>query len=201
MLVIGITGGPGTGKSTVAAMFAELGAAVLDADAIAHALMRADQPAWAPIVERFGQEILAGREIDRTKLAGRVFRDAAARRQLEAIVHPLVERRMREELERLRGAGRCKAAVLDVPLLLETGGRAMVDLVVVVHAPPDVARQRLAARGWSDEETAGRTAAQWDLPTKMAMADAVIENGNGLDQTRRHVTQLWNRLWATRPHA
>lgn len=202
MLVIGLTGGLGTGKSTVARMFAELGATVLDADAIAHELLEPGQPGWSCVVDLFGAEILqADQRIDRKKLADRVFADSDARRKLEAVVHPLIRQRMQRELGRLAGEGRAAAVVCDVPLLLETHAQSMVEAVVVVTAPPDVARARLAERGWTEEEFAKRAAAQWDLSRKSAMADAVVDNGNGLEQTRRQVEQLWNRLRAVKQHA
>lgn len=201
MMVIGVTGGLGTGKSTVARMFGEHGAEVIDADTVAHAVMEPKQPAWRQLVKAFGRDILNTDEtINRRWLAQQVFRDPRARAELEEIVHPQVLRHIRRQLHRLsrlrrgRNRDRVKAVVLDVPLLLETGSEALVDVVVVVTAPPKIQRQRLLERGMSEADATARMAAQWDLKKKLANAQHVIENGSGMEQTRRQVTQLWNHL-------
>ncbi|MBI3088541.1 MAG: dephospho-CoA kinase [Candidatus Omnitrophica bacterium] len=215
MIVIGITGGLGTGKSTVARMFGDLGAVVLDADRIAHEVMEPKKLAWRAIIRAFGEDVLnEDNTVNRRWLAARVFRDPEARRELEAIVHPHVLKHIKQRLHRLRRRGRAclprrpggkraprrqvKAVVLDVPLLVETGSQKLVDALVVVTAPPDVQRQRLIARGMSEGDAAGRIAAQWQLTVKEDLADYVVENGNGLDQTRRQVSTIWNRLLAAK---
>ena len=196
MVVIGLTGGVGTGKSTVAGMFKALGATVLDADAIAHTVMEPRRLAWREIVKTFGEGILNDDQtINRRRLAAVVFRDEAGRRRLERIIHPRVLREMRRRVRRLRRGRRTRAVVLDVPLLLETGMERVADAVIVVTAPPRVLRGRLRrARGWSDTDIEGRRAAQWELSAKAALADHVIDNGNGVETTRTQVKQLWNRL-------
>jgi len=215
MKVIGVTGGVGSGKSTVARMFGDLGAVVLDADRIAHEVMEPKKLAWRDIVRAFGTDVLNDDDtINRRWLAARVFRDPEARRELEAIVHPHVLKHIKQRLHRLRRRGRAvlprrpgkkraphrkvKAVVLDVPLLVETGSQKLVDALVVVTAPPDVQRRRLIARGMSEEDAAARIAAQWKLAIKEDLADYVVENGDGLDQTRRQVSTIWNRLLATK---
>ena len=196
MVVIGVTGGVGTGKSTVAAMFKRLGAVVLDADAIAHHVIEPKKLAWRNVVKVFGSGILQDdQSINRQALAAIVFCDPQRRAQLEAIIHPHVLRRIREELRRLTRSHRVRAVVLDVPLLLEVGAHEMVDALVVVTAPPDVQRERLTrTHGWTDEAVRARMAAQWDLSAKVAMADHVVDNANGVDATREQVKRIWNQL-------
>jgi len=195
MLVIGVTGGLGTGKSSVARMFGELGATVIDADTVAHAVMEPKRLAWRALVRTFGRDILNEDEtINRTRLAERVFRDAQARHELEAIVHPPVIRQIKQQLSRLWRHRRVKAVVLDVPLLMETESESLVDRVVVVTAPPEIQRKRLAGRGMSEAQINERIAAQWEMGRKVAMADHVVDNADGLEQTRRQVRQLWNQL-------
>jgi dephospho-CoA kinase len=195
MIVLGITGGLGTGKSTVAKLFGRSGAAVLDADEITHELMRPGRVAWRRIVQRFGRDVIGpDRALDRRKLSARVFRDPKARRQLEAIVHPQVRRELMRRLSRLSRAGRVKVAAVEIPLLAETGARALVDWVVVVTAPPELVRRRLRARGWVEDEVARRMAAQWDVSAKVELADLVIDNSDGLERTRKQVRQAWKQL-------
>ena len=196
MIVIGVTGGLGTGKSTVARMFQRLGAAVLDADAIAHEAMAPRRLAWRQVVRAFGAAVLnPDQTVNRARLAQRVFRDEQARRRLERIIHPQVLRELRQRMGRLRRARRVRAVVLDVPLLIEAGGAGVVDALVVVTAPPEVQRRRLARRhGWSAEETNRRIRAQWDLAAKAALADDVVDNSDGVDATRTQVKRIWRRL-------
>ncbi len=195
MIVIGVTGGLGTGKSTVARMFGELGAVVLDADRVAHEVMEPKRLAWRRLVKAFGTKVLnEDRTINRKQLAARVFRDAEARRKLEAIIHPPVLRRIKQQLHRLTRNRRVRVVVLDVPLLVETNSQSLVDTLIVVTAPPAVQRERLLARGFSTDEITQRTQAQWELSAKVALADAVVDNSDGLDKTRRQVRGLWSNL-------
>jgi len=195
MVIVGLTGGIGTGKSTVAKMFGELGAVVLDADQIAHDVMEPKKLAWRAIVKTFGEGILnEDQTINRRWLADRVFRDPPARQVLEEIVHPRVLTHIRQRLHRLKRKRRLPMVVLDVPLLVETGSQRLVDAVVVVTAPREVQRQRLLNRGMSQTEIDARLAAQWSLSRKRSVADYVVDNADGVEQTRRQVKQLWNRL-------
>jgi dephospho-CoA kinase len=199
MVVIGVTGGIGTGKSTVARMLGELGATVIDADQLAHEAMEPKRLAWRRIVQAYGDAVLNEDEtISRKRLGALVFRDPQARRQLEAIVHPPVIRRIRQQLARLKRNRRVRVVALDVPLLVETGNQALVDAVVVVTAPPPVQRSRLIARGLSEGDVSAMTTAQWDLSAKVALADYVVDNSDGLEQTRRQVKQLWKQLAGTK---
>jgi dephospho-CoA kinase len=198
MLVIGVTGGVGTGKSTVAQMFRALGAVVLDADAIAREVVEPQRLAWRRIVKTFGDGVLNDdRTVNRAQLASRVFADPARRRALEDIIHPQVLRRIKQQVHRLRRQRRVKAVVLDVPLLLEANAQDLADAVVVVTAPPEAQRRRLRQQhGWSEEEIAARRGAQWELSAKVALADHVIDNGGSVEATRTQVKRLWNRLVA-----
>ena len=196
MVVIGVTGGVGTGKSTVAGMFKRLGAVVLDADAIAHRVMEPRRLAWREIAKTFGERMLNDDQtINRRRLASLVFSDEPSRRRLDAIIHPRVMREIRRHLHRLRGSRRIRAVVLDVPLLVEVGAQQFVDALVVVTAPPGVQRERLKRQhGWSEEETHARIAAQWKLSAKAALADHVVDNSDGVDATRTQVKRIWDQL-------
>ena len=196
MVVIGLTGGVGTGKSTVAKMFRQLGAVALDADVIAHQAMEPKRLAWRSIVKAFGRDVLnTDQTVNRRRLASIVFSDEQRRRQLERIIHPVVLRQIKRALHRLWRTRGVKVVVLDIPLLLEAGAEGWVDALVVVTAPPEAQRERLQrTHGWSDGETAARIAAQWDLSAKAALADYVVDNSNGVDATRTQVRQLWKQL-------
>jgi len=194
MVVIGVTGGVGTGKSTVARMFKALGAVVLDADALAHRAMEPKRPAWRRIVKTFGAQILNDdHTIHRRRLADLVFADAKHRRTLERIIHPRVLRAIQQDLRRLRRSRRVPAAVLDVPLLIESGADQLVDVLVVVAAPARVQRARLKRRhGWSDDDITARTEAQMKLSAKVALADHVVDNSDGVEATRTQVKRIWS---------
>lgn len=192
MVVVGVTGVPGSGKSTVAQMFGERGATVLDADRIAHELMAPGRPAWREIRRAFGPAILkADGAIDRRRLADAVFEDARLRKRLEAIVHPRVLRELRRRLRELRQAGRVRVAVVEIPLLFEAGARRMVDHVIVVKADAAVRRRRLSAKGWTNQEISRRQTAQWSQAAKVALADSIVENSRARRTTRQQVERVW----------
>jgi dephospho-CoA kinase len=201
--VIGLTGGIGTGKSTVSRLFAELGAEVVDADAIVHELQAPGTPLLAELVQAFGADILdaAGR-LDRERLADRVFRDPAQRQRLNALVHPRVGVEMARRIEAARGGG-APLIVLDIPLLFETrprdrdAARAGFDATVLVYAPREVQIARTLARdGCSREEAQRRIEAQLPIDDKRALADHVIDNGGSLADTERQVRALFAALTA-----
>jgi dephospho-CoA kinase len=177
MRVIGLTGGIASGKSTFAAALRARGAAIVDADALARAAVAPGSPALAEIARAFGPDVIApDGTLDRKRVAALVFADAGARRRLEAITHPAVRRAMAEETARLGAAGR-DLVFYDTPLLFEVGLDRTLDSVVVVWAPPDVQRERLAARdGLAAAEADARLAAQLPIDEKAARADFVVEN-------------------------
>ncbi|HEY8393926.1 MAG TPA: dephospho-CoA kinase [Thermaerobacter sp.] len=198
-LLIGLTGGIGSGKTAVAGMLAELGAAVVDADAIAREVVEPGEPALARIVAAFGPGVLdeQGR-LDRRRLGRLVFRDAEARRRLESIIHPAVRARTRDRIRRLAETGVYPAIVWDVPLLFEVGAEGLVDEVWVVVAPREQRLARLRRRDpdLSPEQLEQRMAAQIPLEEKAARADVVIDNSGPLEETRRRVRQAWQERLA-----
>lgn len=195
--VLGVTGGIATGKSVVAGFFRELGAAVVDADRLAHEVTEPGQPALEEIVRAFGPGVLtADGRLDRAALGRLVFADADARRRLEAIVHPRVRERLREAVERLKEAGP-PLIVLEIPLLFETGEALLplIDRVLVVTAPEAVQLRRLQERNrLSEAEARARMTAQMPLSEKVRRADYVVENGGALEETRRQVVRVWEAL-------
>ena len=195
--VVGLTGGIGSGKSSVAAMLAELGAVVIDADAIVHELQAPGAPMLEALAEAFGAEILdADGALDRQQLADRIFGDDEARQRLNAIVHPPVGIELARRLEAARSAG-VPLVVLDIPLLLEGRGRSGfgMDAVVVVWTPESVQLARAVARDEaSEDEIRVRIRAQMPLDQKRDLADHVIDNSGSLAETRRQVEALYRDL-------
>lgn len=192
--MIGLTGGVATGKSTIAKRFAELGAAVFDADRFAREAVEAGQPALEEIRARFGEKVIASDgSLDRKALGAIVFRDAKARRDLEAIVHPRVRERMRRSLEELRRQGYGGVVILEIPLLFESqGSLELVDRVLVVYAPWSMQVERLMRRNQlSREEAILRVDAQLPIDEKVARADYVVDNSRSLDEAFRQVDRLW----------
>jgi dephospho-CoA kinase len=196
MLLVGLTGGIGSGKSTVARMLAARGAVVLDADAFARDAVAAGTPGLRAVVERFGGEVVGpDGELDRRGLAAIVFADDEARRDLEAIVHPEVRRRLLRAIEAHADAD--DILVIDSPLLVEAGQGGSVQLLVVVTAPEEAQLERLAAdRGMSERDVRVRMAAQMPLEEKAAKADVVLDNGGDLLDLERQVGRLWRDLEA-----
>ncbi|CDX35514.1 Dephospho-CoA kinase [Mesorhizobium sp. SOD10] len=184
MIVLGLTGSIGMGKSATAKMFAEAGVPVHDSDETVHRLYSGKA---APLVEGAFPGTTEAGVVDRVKLAGRVLADPAALKKLEAIIHPLVRADADAFLARHRAAG-APLAVLDIPLLFETGGRNRVDKVVVVTASPEIQRQRVLARpGMSEEKFASILAKQVPDAEKRRRADFIIDTGNGFDAARKAV--------------
>jgi dephospho-CoA kinase len=189
---VGLTGGVGAGKSTVAALLAAHGAVVIDADAIAREVVEPGTPGFAAVVSAFGAEVVGpdGR-LDRPRLAALVFADDAARARLNAIVHPLVGQRMAE----LSAAAAPDAIVVhDVPLLVENGLAGGFDRVVVVQADPAHRLARLAARGMAEQDARERMAAQASDEQRRAVADELIVNDGSREDLAAQVDAVWQRL-------
>jgi len=197
MLLVGLTGGIATGKSIVAGMFAARGAAIVDADRIAHALQEPGQRCHRRIVDAFGAGVLdeAGR-IDRGRLGARVFADPSVRQRLEAIMHPVIREACENEIRAAEAAGR-KVCIVDAALILETGRRDRFHKIVVVAAPEEVQVDRLVrSRGLTPAEARRRISSQWTTAAKAALADHVIDNGGDLASTEEQVARIYAALEA-----
>ncbi|HUH11178.1 MAG TPA: dephospho-CoA kinase [Brevundimonas sp.] len=189
MIILGLTGSIGMGKSTTGRMFADEGALVWDADAAVHRLYARDGAAVGPLGEAFPGVIVDG-AVDRTRLAEVLGRDEGAFKRLEAIVHPLVAQDRAQDLAAARAEG-VRLAVLDIPLLFETGGDAFVDAVVVVTADPEVQAARVLARpGMTRERLEAILARQTPDVEKRRRADFLVDTGRGLDAARAQVAQI-----------
>lgn len=196
MLRIGLTGGIGSGKSTVAALLADRGAVVVDADRIAREVVEPGTPGLAAVAEEFGPEVLTddGR-LDRTALGAVVFADEDARRRLEAILHPLIRARS-AEIEAAAGPG--VLVVHDIPLLVESGQAELFDAVLVVDVPVPTQVERMTGdRGWTREQAQARVAAQADRETRLRAATHVIDNTGTRDDLRERVTEVVEELVST----
>ncbi|WP_375480035.1 dephospho-CoA kinase [uncultured Jatrophihabitans sp.] len=186
---VGLTGGVGSGKSTVARLLAERGAFVIDADAISREVVEPGTPGLAAVVERFGRGVLtADGALDRPALAAIVFADPEQRAALNAIVHPLVGARTDELMSH---APEGAVVVYDVPLLAENGLAAGFDTVVVVEAGVDLRLARLAGRGMAEADARERMSAQASDEQRRAVADHLIVNDGDLDALARQIDELW----------
>lgn len=200
MLVIGLTGGMGAGKSTVARLLAEHGAHVIDADAVAREVVAPGAPALAAIAEQFGDEVLTDDgALDRAAMAGIVFADEERLGALEAITHPAIRARiaelLREHEQAEAGEADERVVVLDHPLLVETGLADDLPVVVVVTAPEELRVQRLAAgRGIDPADARARMRSQASDEQRRAAATHVVRNDGDSDRLRRRVAALWQEL-------
>ncbi len=193
---IGLTGGIASGKSTVDAIFAELGAHVVDADAAARQAVAPGSPALRAIARQFGQGVfLADGSLDRRALREVIFADPDARRRLNAIVHPEVSRLIEAELGRLGAADPGGVAIIDVPLLYESGWDKLFEAVVVVWVPPALQVARLMARdGVSREAAEASLQAQMPIDEKRRRAQFAIDNSGPVEETRKQVMAVWGQI-------
>ena len=196
MVLIGLTGNIGSGKSTVSAMLKERGATIIDADVVAKQLCEPGEPGWQRIREHFGREVFEqDNRLNRRKLGEIVFADRSKLQLLNSLIHPLVSERIRKLIHESAGRGD-REVVIDAPLLIEAGLHVLVDRLWVVVAEDEVRLRRIMERDGLTEEAARlRMWAQEDQSEKVAIADAVIENSGDLEETRRQVARLWNELW------
>lgn len=194
-LLVGLTGGIGSGKTTVARMLADRGALVVDADVVARQVLEPGQPALEEVRQAFGTQVLQeDGTLDRRALAQLVFADTAARSRLESITLPRVAQ---EAWRRLAQARPGQVAVYDVPLLVEKQMQSQFDLVVVVEAGKEQRLQRLAARGLSREDSLARMASQASDAQRRAASDVVLRNSAGLERLGEQVERLWRQLTVT----
>jgi len=191
--LIGLTGGVGSGKSTVAGMFADLGASVVDADEATHAVYAPGTDGFDAIVDAFGPEYVRDGQIDRQRLGDLVFRDEAARLRLNAIVHPRVRDWMTARTAEAMDRG-AEIVIQDVPLLFENGLQDLFSSTVLVYARPETQVARLVEqRGLPRDRARAILAAQMPIDQKRPLASFVIDNDGSLDETRRQVDEVWAR--------
>ncbi len=195
MLVVGLTGGIGSGKSTFAALLAERGAQIIDADLLGRDALRPGEPAWHSVVDTFGDEVLVehSMQIDRKKLASVVFNDKKKLAALNAIVHPIIVRGIADRLEQLRDTD--EVVVLDAALIVELGLDDTVDLVIVVTADVDVRRRRLAElRGMAHDDIMARISSQASEDELIAKADILVRNDGDLFDLAKEADRVWTEL-------
>ena len=193
MLLVGLTGGIGSGKSTVARLLAARGAVVLDADVLAREVVEPGTAGFDAVLDRFGDAVRSpDGSLDRARLAAIAFADDEARRDLEAIVHPQVRMRIGEAAA--AHADTDAVVVVDSPLLIETGAHESFPVVVVVTAPDDARIARLTTRGMGAADARARMAAQMPLEEKVTHADVLLDNGGSEAELERQVDRLWADL-------
>lgn len=188
MLSIALTGGIGSGKSLAGEFFEELGAVVIDSDQLARQAIERGTPGFDSVVATFGDEILRDGEIDRSKLAEIVFRDEAARHELEAIIHPRVRELAANIAAKMPETG---VLINQIPLLVETKGKSRFDLVITVASDSEIRRARLRERGLRDYEIDRRIAAQASDEERAAISDFVIVNNGSIEDLQRAISDLW----------
>ncbi len=194
MLLVGLTGGIGSGKSTVARLLEKRGAIVFDADVLAREAVAMGTLGYDQVVERFGANVLSpGGDIDREALASIVFADPAARRDLEAIVHPEVRRLFAEGTQRYEGTS--AVVIFSAPLLVETGMHTAFEVLVVVSVPVETQIERLLRdRGMSEDAIRARMSAQLPMEEKAAVADIIVDNEGTLEEVEGQVDRIWDDL-------
>jgi len=196
MLLVGLTGGIAAGKSLVSEILRGLGAYIIDADKIARQVVEPEKPAWFEIVKFFGRDIInKDKTINRKRLGEIIFNDPVKKRKLEEIVHPKVieeENRLVKEYGRKNPNG---IVIIDAALLIEAGSHKRVDKLIVVYADKETQFKRLSERdGLSRADAEKRTASQLPLDKKVKMADFVIDNSKGIEETQRQTIDIFNKL-------
>lgn len=198
-LVIGLTGGIATGKSSVAAFLRELGAHVIDADSVGHSVYKKGSPAWREVVQAFGEQVIGqDAEIDRKRLGSLVFNDAEALARLNAITHPKMYNIFESEIERLRAEG-VQVIVLDAAVLIEAGWSPLVDEIWLVHASDQTVLARLKEKGVPREQALRRLRAQTPFAEKARHAAVIIHNEGNREELKQKVVQAWDNRVRRRP--
>jgi len=200
-IIIGITGSFGTGKTTVAKIFKSLGAALLDADKLAHGTFKRGSVSYRQIVKNFGRGILDKfGKIDRTKLAYVVFRNKSSLSKLCSIVHPLIIAKIKESVRRILNSGDVPAIVIDAPLLIEAGLHDIVDYLIVVKTSRQTQIERVMKnKGLTRKDVISRIKNQMQLSKKIQMADYVIDNEASKSDTKKAVKKIWKEISETTP--
>ncbi|MEY4735141.1 MAG: hypothetical protein RL428_476 [Actinomycetota bacterium] len=188
MVIVGLTGGIGAGKSTVANMFAQLGALVVDADQLARAAIEPGSSGFDEVVATFGEKVLRDGEIDRAKLGEIVFKDVQQRKKLEAIIHPRVQEALAQKIKTLNPGD---VLVYEIPLLVETGAADKFDYIITVEADIENRLDRLFERGMDEDEAERRIAAQASQAEREAVADRVIINDGDRADLFAECARIW----------
>lgn len=193
-VIIGITGGLATGKTTIADMFVEKGAVKIDADEISHRLLEKDADIQSKVAKLFGEEVLNGGAIDRKKLGGTVFFNKDKLDRLSNILHPAIIRCIKDEIRHYGD----RVIALDAPLLVETGIRDIVDILIVVFTDYETQIKRAASRGISEEEAKSIIAMQMPLTEKVKFADFIIDNSSeDMNNAKEGVDKIWQKVQTT----
>lgn len=197
MIIIGITGSFGTGKTTVTKCFKQLGAKIIDADRIAHILIKANAPTYKSLIGSFGRDILKNKsqEIDRCKLAKIVFGNKRLLQRLSRILHPAIIQRIKQEVKLIKVRSSRAIIIIDAPLLIEAGLLNLVDKLIVVAADKNTQISRIKKnKGLSKNEIEARINAQLPLSEKIKSADYVVDNSGSLTYTKKQVKEIWDEL-------
>lgn len=197
MKVVGLTGGIATGKSTVASILRQLGARIVDADQLAREIVRPGEAAWKEIVDAFGAGILReDKSIDRERLRNIVFRDERARKRLEAITHPRIRALAQQRIRQLAAEG-ANVVVYEAPLLFENNVHLWLRPVIVVACDRATQKERLRKRdGLTEQDIERHLGAQMPLDEKRRLADHVIENNGTLEDLKKQVEEIWQKIQA-----
>jgi len=191
MVVVGLTGGIGSGKSMVGELFARLGAVVVDADQLARESIDRGTDGFDQVVSFFGDSVLSNGAIDRRALAERVFADATARHKLESIIHPVVRSQFLQAVDALHGE---EVLVYEIPLLVESRAEGLFDFIISVECEISIRYERLRARGMSSNEIDSRIASQATAEERAAIADLVITNNGTQEELLREVERIWESI-------
>jgi dephospho-CoA kinase len=195
MLIVGITGSLGTGKTTVARFFKKRGAEVFDADVIAHQLISRRGACFNRIVHYFGRGILTNRNIDRKKLARLVFSNPEKLKKLCGMIHPVVTQEIKKKIVKLKLEKKNRIVIIDAPLLIEAGLDGLADILIVVKANREKQIRRIMKRmGIAPREALKRITAQMGIKEKIKRADVVIDNRGSLKETEQQVGKIWQRI-------